>query len=170
MKPLSLTGAINSLDPDQDDHWTKDGKPSMAIIHEMTGSDDITRADVDEAMPEGFNRENAPALLNVEPDALGKDASDALEKLSGAALAVGSLVNAAFEDGEFNAVTLMEAVVAAAQSDRFRRNSALQSLVRGYQVSQVEIETHQNRLDARRSDRAEKNRLAQDETAKSNGE
>lgn len=71
----------------------------------------------------------------------------------------------AFDGRSFDAIVLMEAFVATAQEDRYQRNSALQNLVRGYQVSQAQIKEVQARLDQRIADRAEKNRKAREATA-----
>ena len=53
-----------------------------------------------------------------------------------------------------NPIELFERAVAAAQTDRYRRNGELQNLVRHYQVNQVAIKDLQGRLDKRNEDRA----------------
>lgn len=53
-----LQRAIFSLDPELDDHWTKDGQPAMSAVEKLYGSSAITRADVRAAAPE-FSREKA---------------------------------------------------------------------------------------------------------------
>lgn len=45
-RKLSLIEAVANLDDKNDDHWTKQGQPSMAAIEAMTGGNP-TRADVD---------------------------------------------------------------------------------------------------------------------------
>lgn len=55
-----LLRAIESLDPGNDNHWTQDGKPAMAMVERLYGAADITRADVSAAAP-GYNREVAQA-------------------------------------------------------------------------------------------------------------
>ena len=50
-----LLRAVQSLDPDNDAHWTKDGKPAMTAVEKFYGSADVTRADV-EAVAPGFTR------------------------------------------------------------------------------------------------------------------
>lgn len=46
-----LVTAIEGLDPDNDDHWTQDGKPAIAAISEFYGSAGFTRKDVENAKP-----------------------------------------------------------------------------------------------------------------------
>lgn len=55
-----LRKAVMTLDPVDDSHWTKDGKPAMTAVEKLYGSSGLTRADVDAAAP-GFNREKAAA-------------------------------------------------------------------------------------------------------------
>lgn len=67
-----------------------------------------------------------------------------------------------------DAILLLEAAVAAGMSGRFSRNSALQTLLRGYQVAQTEIKEVQVRLDKRISDRDEENARAKEKEAEDN--
>lgn len=60
------------------------------------------------------------------------------------------------EFAQNDAVLLMEAVVAAGNTDRFRRNNELQGLIRGFMASQNAIRDLQARLDARDQRRAER--------------
>ncbi len=53
-----VAAALRQLDPANDEHWTADGKPKMAAVEAVLGRSDVTRADVDAALP-GFNREKA---------------------------------------------------------------------------------------------------------------
>lgn len=55
-----LQKAVQSLDPADDSHWTKDGKPAMTAVEKLYGSAAITRADV-EAVAPGWTREKAKA-------------------------------------------------------------------------------------------------------------
>ena len=87
-------------------------------------------------------------------------------EMSQSAQAVAQILEKCFDGENFDAVALLEAAASAAQSDRFRRNNALQNLVRGYQVTQLEIKEVQGRLDARISDRAAKNAASREQTAK----
>lgn len=50
-----LKRAVEKLDPENDDHWTKDGKPAMSAVAQFYGATDIVRADV-EAVAPGFVR------------------------------------------------------------------------------------------------------------------
>lgn len=54
---MTLDEALDSLDTEDDSHWTKGGLPDLAILKELTG-EHIQRKDVEEARPE-FNRETA---------------------------------------------------------------------------------------------------------------
>ena len=192
-KLMTLAEAISALDPERDEDWTADGEPAMARIAELTGNPDFKRADVRAAMPEDFNRFNirsGPTLGNanattsdpqtsaatsngnhaIGTDAVGGDPNTTTEgetgpEMSDTAKAVAELIEGSFDGEDFNAVILMEAVVAAAQADRFVRNSALNTLVRGYQVSQAQIKDVQGRLDARIADRKAKNDASRAATA-----
>lgn len=53
-----LAAALKRLDPANDEHWTADGKPKMTAVEALLGRADVTRAQVDAALP-GFNREAA---------------------------------------------------------------------------------------------------------------
>lgn len=53
-----LQAAVWNLDPTDDTHWTRDGKPAMSAVEKLYGASDITRADVDAAAP-GYTREKA---------------------------------------------------------------------------------------------------------------
>jgi len=170
---ISLQDAIANLNPSNDEHWTKSGLPDLDTLRTMTGNGDLSRGDVDAVVPSGFNRSNAHAAPTpggtgaAGEDDMGSQASANLEgppgtgqggvDLSATAFAVGELLSSAFEDdGEFNAIILMEAAVAAAQSDRFRSNSVLMGLTRGYQASQDQIREVQDRIDVRRDRRTKR--------------
>lgn len=68
----------------------------------------------------------------------------------------GDVTVAEDEDG----IALLERAIAACQGQRYRRNGALQNLVRHYQVEQLAIKDHQGRLD-QRSDAREERRSAE---------
>lgn len=55
-----LQKAVLGLDPADDTHWTKDGKPAMTAVEKLYGSAGITRADV-EAVAPGHTRDKAEA-------------------------------------------------------------------------------------------------------------
>lgn len=67
-----------------------------------------------------------------------------------------------------DAIVLFEAAVIAASAGRYARNSALQTLVRGYQVAQREVKEVQGRIDIRLADREKANAVAAEATAKEN--
>jgi len=53
-----LARVVRNLDPDNDQHWTKSGKPSLAAVTEGYGSGDVTRSDINRAAP-GWDRDTA---------------------------------------------------------------------------------------------------------------
>ena len=55
-----LQKAVLGLDPADDTHWTKDGKPAMTAVEKLYGSAGITRADVEAGAP-GHTRDKAKA-------------------------------------------------------------------------------------------------------------
>lgn len=56
-----LLRAIARLDPLNDEHWTQEGKPSVASVEKLYGSGDVTRKDI-EAVASDLRRSNAPPL------------------------------------------------------------------------------------------------------------
>lgn len=60
-----LQRAVMSLDPADDNQWTKDGKPAMTAVEKVYGSAGITRADVEAAAP-GHTRDKAKSLTTTE--------------------------------------------------------------------------------------------------------
>lgn len=57
---MQLEEAIRRLDPANDDHWTMQGLPRMDALEIMVGNPNITRGDVEIAVP-GMTREMAQA-------------------------------------------------------------------------------------------------------------
>lgn len=55
-----LAAALRQLDPENDDHWTKLGKPTMSAVEQFYGSAAVTRDEVEAAIP-GFSRDAARA-------------------------------------------------------------------------------------------------------------
>ena len=53
-----LVRAILSLDPEVEEHWTKDGQPSVAAVCQFYGSEGLTRSDIKGTMP-GYTRVKA---------------------------------------------------------------------------------------------------------------
>ena len=51
-----LLKAVMSLDHANNDHWTREGKPSMSALEKLYGASDITRAQVDAVAP-GYRRQ-----------------------------------------------------------------------------------------------------------------
>jgi len=50
--PDMVSGALQQLDPSDDDDWTSGSKPAMDRVKEITGSQSITRARLDEMFPD----------------------------------------------------------------------------------------------------------------------
>lgn len=55
-----LLEAVKKLDPENDEHWTKIGKPAVEAVEKFYGSTDIARKDIEGAAP-GYDREAARA-------------------------------------------------------------------------------------------------------------
>lgn len=55
-----IVESVKALDSNNDEHWTADGRPRMDAVEKAFGSADISRADVELALP-SFNREVAIA-------------------------------------------------------------------------------------------------------------
>ena len=48
-RQAAIVEAIGKLDPENPDHYTKSGKPDIAVLGSLTGFDDITAAERDAA-------------------------------------------------------------------------------------------------------------------------
>lgn len=46
-----LIRAIGNLDPANNDHWTKDGRPAVTAVSTFYGAGDVTRKDIEDAAP-----------------------------------------------------------------------------------------------------------------------
>lgn len=46
-----LKKALDQLDPDNDDHWTKDGQPALKAVEQFYGSAAVSRADIRAVAP-----------------------------------------------------------------------------------------------------------------------
>lgn len=53
-----LLKAVESLDPENDAHWTGQGLPKVAVVSDAYGEDSVTRKDVESVAP-GYDRETA---------------------------------------------------------------------------------------------------------------
>jgi hypothetical protein len=58
-----MVKAVQSLDPDVDDHWTEDGLPAMSAIEQSFGAG-FTRDDIENAVP-GWDRARAKELKDL---------------------------------------------------------------------------------------------------------
>lgn len=141
---LTIAGALNALDVNNDEHWTKTGLPKLKALKEMTGNDELSMSEVNNLLPEGFNRTNAAAAPTfIDPPEGGPDD--------------GATGDGGDEAEEPDAIAMLEAACAACQTDRYRRNNELQGIVRAYQTSQHAIRDLQGRLDLRSEAKAKAN-------------
>lgn len=53
-----IAAALLKLDPENDEHWTQGGKPSVDVVRELLGDDEIKRGNIDDVDPD-FDREKA---------------------------------------------------------------------------------------------------------------
>ena len=85
---MSLLAALRKLDKDDDNHWTADGLPIVAIVQELAADTSITRKMITSAIP-GYTRESLQMEAESgEPDAQ-KPESDAQKAESDAQKAEG---------------------------------------------------------------------------------
>lgn len=59
---LKIQDSLKALDPTADDHWTDAGLPRVDAIATATGIPNVTRKDIEKAIP-GWNREAALAAV-----------------------------------------------------------------------------------------------------------
>ena len=157
---MGLADALASLDPTNNEHWTKTGLPAMSVLEELTGGS-LTREDVN-AASSGFNRDNARdpgsnASEHITAAAKQVDGADIEGESAGSIEAREAMDGAVDGPDGTDAIALFEAAVAAAQTDRFRMNPELQAMVRMWQTQQRGVRAHQDRLDARSQRRADRN-------------
>lgn len=57
-RTLKIIDALNALDAGVEEHWTPAGQPKVQVIAEATSLPDLTRKEIDAALP-GFNRKKA---------------------------------------------------------------------------------------------------------------
>lgn len=141
MEREEILAAIKGVNFDaaSDDHWTGTGLPSVSFVQSALSSIDpklITRKAISEALGDAFIR---PAEFVPE------DGKEEEEPAEAKPVTVDDVV--AFCGGD--PVLLLEAVVALANTDRFRRNNALYGIAMHYGVEQKQIREWQSRLDAR---------------------
>ncbi|MGR3179839.1 MAG: hypothetical protein ACUZ8E_17505 [Candidatus Anammoxibacter sp.] len=55
---LSIEDALLKLDVENDDHWTKAGRPSVDAVQDLINDDELKRGDIDDVDPD-FDREKA---------------------------------------------------------------------------------------------------------------
>jgi hypothetical protein len=61
----AVRSALAKLDPENDDHWTNGGLPSVEAVRELSGNKDVSRQDIN-ALATNLNREEA-AKLAADP-------------------------------------------------------------------------------------------------------
>lgn len=54
----AIEAAVKRLDPDNEDHWNKDGRPKLSAVEESLGRAGVTRSDVEASAP-GWGRDQA---------------------------------------------------------------------------------------------------------------
>ena len=47
-----IKAALTSLDPKNDEHWTQDGKPAVAVVAQLAGVPNLKRADLEKNFTE----------------------------------------------------------------------------------------------------------------------
>lgn len=156
-----LREVLEGLDHNNDELFTKkDDLPVLEKINALVGGHEYTRAQLNLIFP-NFKRHNAdfeggdltpfdtdpddglPVLLAGDEDEEDPDAPRVITPAH--------VVEAV--DGDF--FLLAEAMVLAAQGDRFRSNAVAAGMAQHYQISQGEARAIQDRLDIRHKRRQE---------------
>ena len=76
---MDVLEALALLEQDNDEHWTNDGKPALAVVRELTEKPELTRAEITAAAPH-FTRVS-PDLTPVEVEVASvKVAEDAVSR------------------------------------------------------------------------------------------
>ncbi|QDP52359.1 MAG: hypothetical protein Unbinned4162contig1001_59 [Prokaryotic dsDNA virus sp.] len=79
---MNLANALQSLDVENDEHWTQDGQARLDVLKEMVGSQ-VTRDDIKEVAPK-FTRANNVVTSDKQPDnPFAEDAGKAEKDLEG---------------------------------------------------------------------------------------
>lgn len=126
-----IAEALLALDPDNSEHWTDQGLPSMEAIKAIVGDSSITRRDVND-VDANYNREAAHSAQAVEPGAEPPEAPPATDD-SGAG------------DPAVEALRAAEAAAHAAQEAADRANAELAAA-----MASLETEKDRNPTAARR--------------------
>lgn len=175
----TLESVIKALNPKDDAHWTKGGKPDLNVLKERLGRDVIAaerdtvawmREDALKAL-EGNTEEKAEDDGNTKTD--GETPTDEAEKPEDAANSANTsgrsetpaspspvsrgvtetapTVESVLAACQGDALLLCEALTLAVAGDRFKRNSPLQQIAQHYRAEQRGIKDHQARIDARKA-------------------
>lgn len=144
---MDIIEALKSLDPDNVEHWTGAGLPSVdAVSALVTGG--VSRADISKVAA-GFDRDAARAGgFEFEQTQTGGDEDEG----------AGDTGQTGGDEDEEKACpfSLIEKAVAAAKDPKYARNYELQTFLRGWAIIQIPAKEVQVRLDKRQSDRTER--------------
>lgn len=143
---MDIIEALKSLDPDNVDHWTGAGLPSVDAVSAMVAGG-VSRADISKVAA-GFDRDAARAGgFEFEQTQVGGDDKYGDDQSSASGDDQSSI------DCPFS---LIEKAVAAAKDPKHARNYELQTFLRGWAIIQIPAKEVQARLDKRQSDRTER--------------
>lgn len=76
-----LAQAMSQLDVDNDEHWTREGKPSIATIAQLSGMAGVKRKDLDELFPEVIRDGYNVTTNQKNPDGVGEDGVQTVDEL-----------------------------------------------------------------------------------------
>ncbi len=68
-----LAQAMAQLDVDNDEHWTQDGKPSIATVAQLAGMSGVKRKDIDNLFPEVIRDGHNVTANQKNTDGTGDD-------------------------------------------------------------------------------------------------
>lgn len=154
-----LNAALAQLDPANDDHWTNAGLPLLKAVEGFMG-EDVTREYLQEHGPEGFERDTAKSFELEAPEAPEAPEDQGKPDQSAITETQKKVEAAMAEPEEPDAFALIEAFVAAVNTERFSRNTELQAISRMWQIHQKPARDIQDRIDKRAEMRAKAQALA----------
>lgn len=151
---MNIAEILSMLDPDNDEQWTSDGLPKVAVVRVIAGDDDIQRADIVEAAPE-FNRDVAlttqstqspdePEIVDegrddddVEPEVDNRSLEEKLaEELTALQLEMADITKAQATLDEERKVLAKKIGYVGGQLDKERSRAPVQSGIQQYLESQ----------------------------------
>lgn len=143
MNSAIIAKGLSQLDPANDAHWTNAGAVRLNILEGFAG-EPITREQLQEHGPEGFERDTA---ANFTWEGLGNDGPE-----SGTIEAEQALEQA-MEGDQPCPFKMMEAFNAVVKTDRYRRNGELQAMTQQWAIQQHAARIKQDRIDTREKQR-----------------